>query len=105
MLFASMKLLKSDSFLALSRSLLTIAYATAAPAAAPKRVPSIVVDTLSLRSGVAAGGVVCGTTGSETLLAGAAGGVGATEAALEEAISIGAALEAELTTLLLPWLS
>jgi hypothetical protein len=101
-----MKLLKSDSFLALSRSLLTIAYATAAPAAAPRRVPIIVVDTLSPRSGVAAGGVVCGTMGSEMLLAGAAGGVGATEAALEEdATSIGAALEAELTLLLLPWLS
>jgi hypothetical protein len=100
-----MKLLKSDSFLALSRSLLTIAYATAAPAAAPRRVPIIVVDTLSPRSGVAAGGVVCGTIGSEMLLAGAAGGLGATEAAFEDATSIGVALEAELTLLLLPWLS
>lgn len=62
-----MKALNSDSFFALSRSVLTIAYATAAPAAAPSSVPMICFAAPSPESEV---GAVWGTaTGSDILLA------------------------------------
>jgi hypothetical protein len=102
MFFASMKALKSDSFLALSCSLLTIAYATAAPAAAPRSVPMIFFAAPSPASEA---GVACGTaTGSETLLA-IDGAFETIDAALE-VTSDGAALEADvraLMTLLSSW--
>jgi hypothetical protein len=98
MFFASMYALKSDSFFALSCSLLTIAYATAAPAAAPRSVPMIVFAAPSPASDVV--GVACGTAaGSETALA-TLGAFETTDAAFE-ATSVGAGLAVrELTTLL-----
>jgi hypothetical protein len=104
MFLASMNALKSDSFFALSRSLLTIAYATAAPAAAPRRVPMIFLAAPSPASLV----IACGTAmGSETLLAmlpafeAKLGAFETTDPALD-AVSIGAGFDAdvlELTTL------
>jgi hypothetical protein len=54
--FMSMKAAKSDSFFALSRSLRAMAYATAAPAAAPKRVPTSVLAAPSLLGATGAAG-------------------------------------------------
>jgi hypothetical protein len=95
---ASMKAPKSDSFFALSRSLRTKAYVTAAPAAAPSSAPkSCVTAPPSLSDAV----VVWGTAvGAETLLA-ILGAFETTDSAFD-ATGAGAACEAEVLTTLLP---
>lgn len=93
-----MKALNSASFFALSCSLRTIAYATAAPAAAPKRVPMIFLAAPSPASEVVIGGATTGI-GSVTLLA-ILGALETTVGAFADPTSLGAALVRELTTLL-----
>jgi hypothetical protein len=98
---ASMKAPKSASFLALSRSLRTKAYATAAPAAAPSSVPSKCVATPPPLSDVVAGaGATWGTTlGADTLLV-TLGAFEMTDSAGDA--TAGAVCEAEALTTLLP---
>jgi len=95
--FASMYALKSDSFFALSCSLLTMAYATAAPAAAPSSVPMSVFAAPSPLSEVL---VACGTaTGSEILLV-TLGAFETTDAAFEATSVVAGFAVRELMTLL-----
>jgi hypothetical protein len=96
---ASMKAPKSASFLALSRSLRTKAYATAAPAAAPSSVPRNCVATPPPLSDVAAGTAWGTAVGADTLLA-TLGAFETTDSACDA--TAGAACEAEALTTLLP---